>query len=268
MSSQFREDGYLLVKGLFSKDQMLELLKEIHLVFKNQFDYRNFPYQKNNLLKSEDLFRFFSAHKDDYINCMKLIQNSILLYRYGSDEKLIEKLTEIGLKDPIFSTELLIFLNSEKTSSYFGNWKIPVHQDWRSIQGSLNSVVVWTPIVDCPIELGTLEVIPSSHKEGLLPSEEDEWYNHVKDEYYNDNSFIQVPMESGDALIFSTFLVHRSGTNVSNDIRYSFQYRINDISEPTFIERGYPNPYPSNPPQKELLTPNFPKKTQVNNIFK
>ena len=268
MKSQFNENGYILIKNMFSKSQMLDLLKEIHSVFRNQFEQRNFSYQKGEFLQDSDLFRFFSHYKDDYIKCMMLVQNSVLLYRYGTDEQLIKKIQEVGSSHPIFSTKALIFLNSEKTSSYFGNWKIPAHQDWRSIQGSLNSTVVWVPIVDCPIELGPLEVIPSSHKEGLLPSQEDNWYAHVKNDCYNNNSFIKVPMQQGDALIFSMFLLHRSGINVSNNIRYSFQLRYNDFSEPTFIERKYPNPYLPSPPQKDLITPDFPQKNQIEKIFK
>lgn len=266
-NNQYKKEGFVFIKNLFSKEEMLDLLRDIHLVFRNQFEHRDFSFQKNGLLKSEDLFRFFLNYKNDYINCMNLVQNLVLLHKYGSHDKLIQKLKEVGLKNPVFSTDPLIFLNSKKTSTFFGNWKIPVHQDWRSIQGSLNSVVVWIPIVDCPIELGALQVIPGSHTDGLLPSEDDEWYAHVKDSSYDENSFSSVPMEAGDALIFSTFLLHRSSTNTSNEIRYSFQIRFNDFSESTFIERQYPNPYPSNPPQKKLITPDFPKKSQVESIF-
>ena len=268
MKSEFNKNGYVLLKNLFSKDEMYDLKKQIHLVFENQFKQRNFSYEKNDLLEDSDLFRFFVDFKDDYIKCMMLVQNSILLYKYSTAEKLLKHIHNVGVVDPIFSTKSLIFLNSPKTSSYYGNWKIPVHQDWRSIQGSLNSVVTWIPITDCPIELGALEVIPASHKAGLLTSEEDEWYAHVKAECYDDDSFIQVPMNSGDALIFSMFLLHRSGNNTSNNIRYSFQSRYNDASESTFIDRKYPNPYPSSPPNKELITPNFPQKKHIEEIFR
>lgn len=263
----YLENGFVLVKNLYSPEEMKNLIENIHQVFKNQFNLKNFDFQEKNILEDSELIRFFSEYKEDYINCMKLIQKLLFLNKLGVKDELIHTLKEIGLKNPVYSTIPLIFLNSEKTSSYYGNWKIPVHQDWRSIQGSLNSVVVWTPIVDCPIELGALEVIPKSHKQGLLPTEEDEWYEHVKDGHYDEDSFESVVMEKGDALIFSQFLIHRSGTNISDKIRYSFQFRFNDYSESTYVERGYPDPYPSSPPQHPLITPDFPSRNQIDQIF-
>ena len=91
MNSEFKNNGYVLLKNLFSKDEMYDLKKEIHLVFENQFKQRNFSYEKNDLLDDADLYRFFSKFKDDYIKCMMLVQNSIILYRYSTAEKLLKK---------------------------------------------------------------------------------------------------------------------------------------------------------------------------------
>ena len=44
------------------------------------------------------------------------------------------------------------------------------------MQGSLNAIVVWVPLVDVA-ELGALEIIPGSHLWGLQESHEDKWYS-------------------------------------------------------------------------------------------
>jgi phytanoyl-CoA hydroxylase len=61
----------------------------------------------------------------------------------------------------------------------------------------------------------------------------------------------------GDILIFSAFLIHQSGNNITNKIRWSVQLRYNNLDEPTFIERGYPMAYIYKP-ETELVTPDFP----------
>ena len=75
-----------------------------------------------------------------------------------------------------------------------------------------------------------------------------------------------VEVKQGDALFFSSFLVHRSGDNVTDAIRWSCHFRYNDLAENTFIERKYPNPY-TYAPQQELITENFPNIEYLTNYF-
>jgi hypothetical protein len=67
-------------------------------------------------------------------------------------------------------------------------------------------------------------------------------------------------------LIFSAFLVHRSGENITKNIRWSIQLRYNNMVEPTFKERGFPMPYIYKP-EENLVTPDFPKKEQLEEVF-
>ena len=46
-----------------------------------------------------------------------------------------------------------------------------------------------------------------------------------------------VQLLAGDVVVFSSFLVHRSGTNSSPDIRWSCHFRYNNLAETTFVER-------------------------------
>ena len=65
---------------------------------------------------------------------------------------------------------------------------------------------------------------------------------------------------------FSAFLIHQSGNNITNNIRWSVQLRYNNLDEPTFIERGYPMAYIYKP-ETELVTPNFPTVEQLKEVF-
>ncbi len=40
----------------------------------------------------------------------------------------------------------------------------PLHQDFVHYQGSVQTLTCWSPVGDCPIELGPLAVLPGSHK--------------------------------------------------------------------------------------------------------
>ena len=47
-------------------------------------------------------------------------------------------------------------------------------------------------------------------------------------------------MKLGQAVVFSEFLVHASGYNVSNKIRFSVQLRFTDLLSKEYMLRGYP----------------------------
>jgi hypothetical protein len=61
-------------------------------------------------------------------------------------------------------------------------------------------------------------------------------------------------------------LLHQSGTNITNSIRWSCHFRYNNLADETFIARGFPHPYLYKP-QEELITPDFPSRDQVEAVF-
>jgi hypothetical protein len=108
-------------------------------------------------------------------------------------------------------------------------------------------------------------VIPRSHTWGLLESSTSGYQGGITAQL-NDEDFVQTEFQVGDLLIFSAFLVHQSGNNITNNIRWSVQLRYNNLAEATFIERGYPMAYIYKP-EAELVTPNFPTVEKLEAVF-
>jgi phytanoyl-CoA hydroxylase len=158
-----------------------------------------------------------------------------------------------------------MFFNSRHVAKKEEYWRLGPHQDWRSSQGSLDAITIWAPLVDIGERLGALEVIPGSHKWGLLESESISYYGKISEEI-TASKFLPIEVERGDALVFSSFLVHRSGTNSTESIRWSCHFRYNNLSERTFIDRGYPHPFIYKP-QEGLITPQFPEKELLSGLF-
>ena len=52
--------------------------------------------------------------------------------------------------------------------------------------------------------------------------------------------FFKSRVKLGQALIFSEFLVHRSGQNISNKIRFSVQLRFTDLLSKEYMRKNYP----------------------------
>ncbi len=118
----------------------------------------------------------------------------------------------------------------------------PAHQDFYYIRGSVETYSCWTPLGDCPRELGGLAVWPGSHTQGFLehsikhpgavgghgvPVDE------AKAEWRTTD------FEAGDALFFRSYTIHKALPNLTDRIRLSTDNRYqasNDEIDPSALE--------------------------------
>lgn len=266
---EYKEKGFQLVKGLFKSEEIDEIRKDAQGIFLRQmkqsgFDVENIDSEENFNIS---LFKLFNEHPELIISSGKHIQHLIALHRISLDQRIIDILKQLGMTFPNICTRPVMFFNAKKLAKKQVYWKTDPHQDWRSMQGSLNSMVVWVALCDIDISLGALEVIPKSHKQGLQTLEMVDSFGLVPGEVLNGQKFVPIEIKKGDVLFFSSFLIHQSGNNsTENGIRWSCHFRYNDMDEKQFIERGYPHPYVYYP-NPELITQNYPDLETVKNYF-
>lgn len=242
-----KEAGYLIIKNFFSKERINKIYTDAKRIFENQFQCKNYILGDENFEKN-----LFSLFRDDitcFINCGKQVQHLVSLHRLGVHGKLVRKLKDLGLEFPNISTRPTVFFNSKHLATKDIYHTIPPHQDIYSTQGSVNSVVVWLPLINVTKELGALQIIPRSHTNGILANYAEEGFGLV--DGCKDADFLDVELDVGDILIFSTYLVHRSGNNITDSVRWSAHFRYNDLNDEDFITRKYPNPYIYKPISKD-----------------
>lgn len=128
---------------------------------------------------------------------------------------------------------------------YLFDW----HQDYHYIQGSIDGVVFWMPL--SPLDTtGAVEVLQGSHKLGLQKVKIVDLDNSNKNgaktmELIPDKSIFELEkvapkLELGDALVFSTLLVHRSIAQTATPVRVTTQFRYGNFLNPDSIKRGWP----------------------------
>ncbi len=261
------EKGFVLKKRLIEPDILDNLKKDGQKIFFNQI-------KKNKIASNytsesefnESLFKLFKENPETFINCAQQIQNLISVYKVAVSDEIIETLKSYGVTFPTMIVKPVVFFSHRNLSKKEENWKTPPHQDWASIQSSLDTTIVWIPWVDVTNDIGPLQVIEGSHKLGNITSDKQGDFKTFNDEEYKDN-YVSVEMEKGDALVFSSFLLHKSGNNVSSKPRWSMHLRYSNLDEITNIERGYPYNYTYGPMDREI-TPNFPQLENLENIYK
>lgn len=265
----YKQNGYVLLRNFINPREVDLVRDEAKTIFVSQM--RRYKIVSSDDISEDEfeggMYELFKADLRAFMNCGKHAQHLISMHRLALDERIVAVLKELGLDFPNVSTRPVMYFNAERLAKKEVYWRVSAHQDWRSIQGSLDSMVVWLPLVDIDTALGALEVLPGSHKRGLLAAAAVEDGFGFISEPYDAADFLSVKAEKGDALFFSTFLVHRSGTNVTNSIRWSCHFRYNNLREKTFIERGLPHPYIYKPAE-DLITPDFPDSAQLDEVFR
>ncbi|MBI1286909.1 MAG: phytanoyl-CoA dioxygenase [Flavobacteriales bacterium] len=269
----YNENGYVLKQSFFDTGEVANILNEAKGVFLKQFQAKGY-FNDSTLLKdisekgfNSALFRLFQEDFQCLSNCGKQVQHLIDLHRLSLDERIVRTIRSLGMEVPVVSTRPVLFFNHPNLAKEKVYYQVDAHQDWRSMQGSLNSMVVWIPLVDVPLELGALQVLPKSHLMGLRTDHLHQGFGMVKLTPEEEKSLVSVEVKAGDALFFSSFLIHQSGQNTSENPRWSTHFRYNDLNEPTFVQRGYPHAYIYRP-VGEQLTPDFPSLEQVKATFK
>jgi len=104
-----------------------------------------------------------------------------------------------------------------------------------------NFIQTWAPLIyDTTIGNGTIEVAVGSHKESIANqtwNESDGQATQILVEQNLVNKYEQrvVEMKVGEILFFSGFLSHRSGTNLSQQVRYSLVGMYHDVKHKPFF---------------------------------
>lgn len=162
----------------------------------------------------------------------------------------------------------VILLMAEELKIPGGYFGFSPHQDFPSIQGSLDGIVIWTPLTDIDTENYPLEVIPGSHLKGLYPSiEHNDSTWEVSKEAYSESEFVPVEVNVGDVIFMSYFTVHRtSARGTKGKLRIAASTRFDNPDEKTYQNRAYPTAY-NRTVQRSQFVSGFPSPAQVKEVY-
>lgn len=263
---QYRRDGFVVAKGLFSDAELDQVATSIRDVFEARLRSAGVASQSARGTLSDTITALFNADQSAYIAAAKQTQYLLSATRLGLSDSVLEVLKELGISLPAFSTRLVIFYMSDALRIERGYHKTPIHQDWRSIQGSLDGIILWVPLSNVGLNDYPLEVIPGSHRFGLLPTVDDVFGHRVADGQVDEQAFRPLTVTRGDAVLFSGFVVHRTGVTGGPECRATLSFRYNNLMEPHFVARNFPSPYVYYPDFK-LLTEGFPTSEDIEVCF-
>lgn len=222
----FQDNGYVLVKGMFSKGEMAHLRQRLH-----DLAHRLYVESNRGSDATWGAARQYveGGEKSVLRHCHDVQFYDADLARLIVDTRLTSAASRIvGPNVQLHHTKMFI-KPSEKGSPF------PMHQDAPYFPHENHSMIA--AIIhfdDAPLEKGCVRVVPGSHKLGMLPhSPVGGW--HVDPEVYKVADATPCPAEAGDVLFFSYLTIHGSGVNVSPEARTTLLVQMRDPLDPPTI---------------------------------
>lgn len=236
LANYYKKNGFLVLEQVIPEKVLDDISQEFRDIFKTQLRKLGKNPTDSNLDKK--IISLYKDHPEIVINCGKAANHTISLWKLATSDTLLNLVTQLGIEDPSIAIRPVLLFNNKHIAAEEYIYKTPPHADFNSFRGSLNSIVLWLPLRDITTEIGPLEVVPGSHLEGNLATKIENGFGVV--DKYEDKDFTPLLCDKGDAIIFSSLLVHRSGNNLTDDqLRLSISFRFNDLSSPDWIERKY-----------------------------
>jgi phytanoyl-CoA hydroxylase len=260
----FRQEGFATASGTVPIADLDSVTDDIRGIFARRAAAVGLLLPKGDSQEalSQLLLELFARDRGSYLAAARQTQYLASVHRIGLSPAILQVLNDIGIAVPSQSTRPVVHFMADGLRIEGGYHKTPAHQDWRSVQGSLDGVTFWLPLYDVGLDDYPLEVIAGSHRRGLLPSVDDPFGHRIAEGEVDEGAFRQVPLRRGDLVVFSGFLVHRTGALGSNRVRVALSYRFNNAAESSYVERNYPIPYVYRADMR-LLNEGFPTAADV-----
>ena len=265
---QYLADGYVVARSILDRATLGSINRELADLFAIQLRRLNQPVDPGDSREAfkSNAVRLLKADVPTYIATARLTQDLPSVHRLLISEPILNFARQLGVALPVISTKPSIHYMTGDLKIPNGYHKSPPHQDWRSMQGSLDSVVFWLPLTPVSTRSNPLEVVPKSHLLGLLNTVEHIMTPTVSDGRITEQSYVPIVVEPGDVIFFSSFLVHRTSELDDGLVRIALSGRFNNAQEKTYVEHGYPMPYKYSY-RTDLIYQGFPSLAELATVF-
>ncbi|MCC7192714.1 MAG: phytanoyl-CoA dioxygenase family protein [Phycisphaeraceae bacterium] len=274
----FHREGYLVGKNIIPPSYIYELQAELtQLIDATARKLHRYGYITDLCEDLDFLHRLTELHKQ-----ANAIVSPILNHGSFAGPAMFRLLTCPELLDVV---EQLVGPEIEASSVYRIRPKLPFRPEgvvpWHQDQGYFHSiaddklvVTCWLPLMNATVETGCMEVIPRSHRQGVVRHY---WANNpappltIHPDHLPWTTPVPVPADIGDVVLMTNLTMHRSTENTSGLIRWAtdLRYESTDVGdfypyEAAFIARSrkHPEQVLTDPFKfNELRTKHVPKGT-------
>lgn len=240
LQRRLEEDGYLFFRRLHDPEKVLALRKDMTEVLMRggPIFHRNFLKQGTDPMEGiADVAQRCTEGDPEYTDTYNELYKLESFHRAGHWEETTGMVAKLCGGQVLPHPQKIARLWFPKYTAH----TTPMHQDYIFFQGSVQTYTMWSPVGECPLELGPLAVLPGSHKlgrvrehhfslgaGGLAIVEEE-----LRQELGENFGWVSTDFGLGDAIIFNAHMVHQALPNLTEDrMRISLDNRSQDITMP------------------------------------
>src|SRR5262245_43885495 len=215
--AQYREDGFVVVRGVFSASRVAELEAEAYRL-----------HDRTDLIDTNNIrcrWQDDADTKECRFDCFDpVIDLSAGCERVARDPRLLEIVGTLYGEPACLFKDKLIF-KAPGTLGY------DLHQDYISLKSFPETFLTAIVAIDpADARSGATEVFPGYHKQGCL-APRDGMYHQLSDEMVDLSSGVVLELAPGDVAIFSGYTPHRSAANRSTCWRRLLYLSYNAFSD-------------------------------------
>jgi len=250
--AHYQDQGWVLLKGFYdTRKDILPVHQEMNELIRLKLNKLNLsPVDPPELetIRQNDFLKICATNRDEGGDIYRATRHLLSLHR------LLIREENLALARFLMETEYVnvipyipIRIDIQGEEKYLFEW----HQDYPYIQGSPDSVIFWAPLFDVEEGKGGVKLIPESHKQGVRKVKLVDPFNENRNgahtiqlegsEDLDREDAWYMNMEAGDALVFSTLLLHKSIPMDQGKIRWTTQIRYANFSHEDAVQRGWPN---------------------------
>ena len=221
----YEENGYILVKGVFTKEEAAAYRRECHDLADRLQKIRNIDATWSSVRAPQEN----TQKKTVILHCHDVQFQSAAFSRLIVDPRFTACAQSIVGPNVQLHHSKMFIKPPEKGSPF------PMHQDTPYFPHERHSM--FAAIIhfdDAPLEKGCVRVYPGSHKLGWIKDVR-AGDNSLSPEKYPLEGATACPAEAGDVLFFSYLTIHGSGINSSNEARTTVLVQMRDPTDPPTI---------------------------------
>ena len=239
LEQDYSANGFIVLKDCIDGNAIKHFLADFQQLLRHQEGLRCTTAMPADIAEIYQSMQYlFHLDQTTYLNTLRTAAKLLSLQQLFLQPKLLEQVNKLGLTLPVMQTHPVFHVMAKELSIRNGYFGFSAHQDWSSIQSSLDLLTVWMPFTNVCAQQYTLEVVPGSHQRGLIHGELHNDVYQIDQHAIPDSAFIPLSLKPGDVVFMSGFTVHRSCLK-GEGLRLAASYRFENAACENFIKRGY-----------------------------
>ena len=217
----YNENGYLLVKGMFKREEMATLREECHTLIARLSQLRSVDATWGSAREAVP-----EAKDTKLLHCHNVQYHSGAFTRLICDERFTAAAADLIGSPNVQLHHTKMFIKPPEKGSPF-----PMHQDAPYFPHDKHSMIAGIIHFDgASLEKGCVRVVPGSHKLGILEHIPTGGW-HLPFEQYPINEALACEAGIGDVLFFSYLTIHGSNINASHEARTTLLVQMRDPTD-------------------------------------